>query len=192
MKTVRKDKEKSVALIVAHPDDETLWAGGTILMHSEWNWFVVCLCRRSDTERATKFGKALTKLRVKGIIGDLDDGPGQDPLANNDVENYITELLPQRHYDLLITHNLSGEYTRHIRHEEVSRAVIGLWQSGKISASELWTFAYEDGNKKYYPIAIEKATAFMQLTQSIWTKKHNIITENYCFEEKNLEAKTIL
>ena len=25
-------------MIVAHPDDETLWAGGTILKHPEWHW----------------------------------------------------------------------------------------------------------------------------------------------------------
>ena len=26
------------AVIVAHPDDETLWAGGIILMYPEANW----------------------------------------------------------------------------------------------------------------------------------------------------------
>jgi LmbE family N-acetylglucosaminyl deacetylase len=36
-------KSISVVLIVAHPDDETLWAGGTMLNHPLWNFFVVCL-----------------------------------------------------------------------------------------------------------------------------------------------------
>jgi LmbE family N-acetylglucosaminyl deacetylase len=35
---------KSIAVIVAHPDDETLWAGGTILEHPSNDWFIVCLC----------------------------------------------------------------------------------------------------------------------------------------------------
>ena len=68
----------------------------------------------------------------------------------------LTYCLP-KHFDLIITHNPTGEYTRHIRHEEVSKAVIKLWHAGKISAGELWTFAYEDGNKKYYPKPVRKA-----------------------------------
>ena len=193
MKTVRidTDKTKSVVLIVAHPDDETLWAGGTILTHPEWNWFIICLCRRSDTERASRFGRAVKTLRAKGIMGDLDDGPQQIPLDDSEVEKSILELLPQKHYDLLITHNITGEYTRHLRHEEISKAVIKLWQIGKISAGELWTFAYEDGNKAYFPIAIEKAPVFKQLPQNIWNKKYNIVTETYGFDPGSWEAKTV-
>ena len=177
------ENSKTVALIVAHPDDETLWAGGTILNHPSWNWFILCLCRSSDTERATKFRKALQVLHSEGSMGDLDDGPLQKPLDEIAVESAIMELLPLKHYDLIITHNLSGEYTRHLRHEEVSKAVIRLWLTGKIVTDELWTFAYEDNNKKYYPKAIEKATVCQQLAEKIWTKKYNIITETYGFKK---------
>ena len=65
---------KTVVLIVAHPDDETLWAGGTILSHPTWKFFVVCLCRESDEDRAPKFYKALKVLKSEGVMGDLDDG----------------------------------------------------------------------------------------------------------------------
>ena len=184
------EKQKCVAMIVAHPDDETLWAGGTIINHPLWKWFIVCLCRSSDTERATKFHQALRILHAEGIMGDLDDGPHQKPLEEAEVEKMIMELLPQQHYDLIITHDLKGEYTRHLRHEEVSKAVMRLWQTGKIDADELWTFAYEDGKKEYYPIAIEKATAFRKLTQNTWIKKYNIITDIYGFDKNSWEAKT--
>ena len=50
---------KSIAVIVAHPDDETLWAGGTILSHPANNWFVVSLCRASDKDRSTRFYNTL-------------------------------------------------------------------------------------------------------------------------------------
>jgi LmbE family N-acetylglucosaminyl deacetylase len=184
------NKIKSVAVIVAHPDDETLWAGGTILTHPLWKWFIACLCRSSDTERATKFHQALKFLHAEGMMGDLDDGPHQKPLEESEVENTIMELLPCQHYDVVITHDLSGEYTRHLRHEEVSKAVMRLWQAGKIDADELWTFAYEDGNKEYYPLAIEKATTIRKLTQNIWIKKYNIITDIYGFEKNSWEANT--
>ena len=146
-----QETTKSVALIVAHPDDETLWAGGTILNHPSWNWFVVCLCRGNDKDRAPRFYKALKIFKSKGIIGDLDDGPEQRSLDENEIEHAILGLLPPWHFDLIITHSPTGEYTSHKRHEETGKAVIKLWHSARLSASELWTFAYEDGNKEYYP-----------------------------------------
>ena len=181
---------KMVAVVVAHPDDETLWAGGTLLSHPEWNCFVVCLCRKSDAERSAKFYTAMKELSSDGIMGDLDDGPNQHPLIEAELESTILELLPAQHYDLVLTHDLSGEYTRHLRHEEVSKAVIRLWQSGKIDTSELWTFAYEDGLKAYYPRAIEKASHYLPLANDIWIKKYQIITKIYGFNADSWEAQT--
>ena len=185
-----KKKSKEVAVIVAHPDDETLWAGGTILSHPSWLWFVVCLCRGSDKERAFRFSNALKILQSKGIMGDLDDGPEQTPLDEKEVERSIIQLLPPVHFDLIITHNPSGEYTRHIRHEEVSNAVIRLWHARKIFADELWTFAYEDGNKEYYPRPVGNAPVFRKLAKKIWLRKYSIITETYGFEKSSFEAET--
>jgi GlcNAc-PI de-N-acetylase len=181
---------KTVALIVAHPDDETLWAGGTILNHPTWKWFVVCLCRGSDEDRAPRFHNALKILNSEGLMGDLNDGPEQKPLEENEIERVILSLLPPWHFDLLITHSPAGEYTRHIRHEETGKAVIKLWHSGKLSASELWTFAYEDGNKEYYPRSIENATVRKKLSRITWHRKYRIITRTYGFVKSSFEAKT--
>lgn len=181
---------KEVAVIVAHPDDETLWAGGTILSHPSWQWFIVCLCRGSDNNRAPRFLKTLHVLGSQGIIGDLDDGPEQNPLDENELEQTILQLLPSIHFDLIISHNPGGEYTRHVRHEEISKAVIKLWNKGKISANELWTFAYEDGDNKYYPRPIETSSIFHKLTEQIWLKKYSIISEIYGFEKNSFEAET--
>jgi pentatricopeptide repeat protein len=183
-------KIKSVAIIVAHPDDETLWAGGTILSNPSWNCFILCLCRRNDTERAPRFYQVLKVMRAKGIMGDLDDEPEQKPLHEKEVERVILELLPRLHFDLIITHNQTGEYTKHLRHEEANKAVVHLWHAGKISANELWTFAYEDGHKKYYPKPVENATRYRVLSQRIWVRKYRLITETYGFKKSGWEAKT--
>lgn len=148
---------KSVVVIVAHPDDETLWAGGTILNHPHNKWFVVCLCRASDTERSARFYNAMRALNAEGIMGDLDDEPDQHPLDENIIENEILRLLPTTSFDLILTHNVTGEYTKHLRHEEVNKAVVKLLHKGSITANELWTFAYEDGNKAYFPQIVENA-----------------------------------
>lgn len=139
------------AVIVAHPDDETLWAGGMMLMHPESKWTVVTLCRASDPERAPRFFQALETLNATGVMGDLDDGPEQAPLPARQVQHTIIDLLPAGTFDLVITHGLWGEYTRHLRHEETGKVVSALWNAGRLSAKEVWRFAYEDGNGKYPP-----------------------------------------
>ncbi len=181
---------KNVAIIVAHPDDETLWAGGTILIHPSWKCLIVCLCRRNDTDRAPRFYNAMEILGSQGIMGELDDSPQQVPLDMKKVKQAVLTLLHPRQFDLIITHNPSGEYTRHIRHEEVSRAVINLWYTAKISTRELWMFAYEDGNNAYYPKSVPKAPIRQTLTKQQFMKKYKIITETYGFHKSSWEALT--
>ncbi len=184
------EKLKEVAVIVAHPDDETLWAGGTILSQTSWRCLIVTLCRANDGDRAPRFFQAVKALGAEGKMGDLDDGPQQVPLAENELQKAILQLLPRKHFDLIITHNPAGEYTRHRRHEEIGKAVITLWHQGKISAGKLWTFAYEDGGKQYRPRPIKTATVYHPLPETIWRKKYNIITTIYGFQKNGFEAET--
>jgi LmbE family N-acetylglucosaminyl deacetylase len=187
---VDKHGSKTVAVIVAHPDDETLWVGGTILSHPSWNWHIAVLCRASDGDRAPKFFQAQQILGATGKMGDLDDDPEQRPLDENDVQRMIQTLLPQQHFDLIISHDPTGEYTRHIRHEETSRAVITLWQAGQLSTDELWTFAYEDGGNHYLPRPIKMAPIYNVLPEQTWRKKYRIITKTYGFGQDSFEAQT--
>ena len=101
-----------------------------------------------------------------------------------------SHILPKKPFDLIITHNPNGEYTRHLRHEEVSKAVIDLWHKGKITATELWTFAYEDGNKTYFPKPIENAPIHTILTEQVWLWKYQLMTETYGFKRDSWEAQT--
>ncbi len=177
-------------MLVAHPDDETLWAGGTILSHSSWNWYIATLCRASDPDRAPRFHQALHELGAAGVMGDLDDGPEQSPLPSSLVQRTILDLLPPEHLDLLITHDPAGEYTRHLRHEEAARAAISLWQAGRIAADELWTFAYEDGGKQYLPRPVESAAIQVRLPGPLWERKYAIIARIYGFPVDGFEART--
>ena len=129
------------AVIVAHPDDEVLWAGGLMLMHPDSNWTVITACRKNDPDRAPKFFKAIKELNAVGIMGDIDDGPEQNPLNTLEIQKTIIELLPSDRFDLIITHNTSGEYTRHLRHEEVAKAVFALCKSERLLSEHIWSFA---------------------------------------------------
>ena len=188
--TQNSQKSKIVAIIVAHPDDETLWVGGTILLHPEWDCFIVSLCRANDENRATKFYKVLKFLGAKGIMGTFNDGPKQRPMTEKKVEQLVLNLLPVKHFDLIITHHPQGEYTKHLRHEEVSKAVINLWYEGKITTESLWVFAYEDGQKNYLPRSVEDANFFNVLPTDIWQQKYDLMTQTYGFKPESWEAQT--
>lgn len=191
--TEAKDRKwdfRRCAVIVAHPDDETLWAGGTILMHPESEWIVITLCRKSDPDRAPKFYRVMERLHANGIMGDLDDGPEQTPIDPRTVQAAILEVLPSDSFDVIFTHGLHGEYTRHRRHEETAEAAKALSESKGLFAKELWMFAYEDGGGKYLPRAIDDADVKIKLPDEIWHKKYNIITNVYGFSPASFEAKT--
>lgn len=177
-------------MIVAHPDDETLWAGGFLQENTKYSWTIVSICRGSDSDRAERFFRAVKRLDATGAMADLDDGPDQLPLDIGLIQNRILSLVPHVKCDLLVTHSPFGEYTRHRRHEETSRAVTRLWAQGRLSARELWLFAYEDGDKQYLPRAIERAHVSIQLDEKVWSTKSDIIRSTYGFEPDSWEART--
>jgi LmbE family N-acetylglucosaminyl deacetylase len=184
------NENKECAVIVAHPDDETLWTGGLMLMHPNVKWTILTVCRKSDPDRAPRFFKALEKYKAVGFMADLDDGPEQTPLDSDLVQQTIEFLLPAKNYDIIITHSTSGEYTRHLRHEETAQAVMALWKAHRLTTRQIWTFAYEDGNRKYLPRAIKNADLLVGLNEKIWRKKYDIITGIYGFNKDSFEAKT--
>jgi LmbE family N-acetylglucosaminyl deacetylase len=179
-----------VAVIVAHPDDETLWAGGTILANPGWSCFVAATCRRSDPDRAPKFRRALHRLGAAGDLADLDDGPEQAPLPCAVVQDAIASLLPREVFDVVLTHGPQGEYTRHERHEEVSRSVAALWRNDGINARELWLFAYDDEGGRHLPRPVQDAHRRERLADDVWSRKYAIITETYGFAPDSFEART--
>lgn len=187
---LKRKASKNAAVIVAHPDDETLWAGGTILMRTDYNWQIISLCRGDDPERSPRFFNTLEVLKAEGKMGNLDDGPEQEPLSPQEIKESILSLMPPLEYDIIITHSPDGEYTRHRRHEEIGQEVITLWKNKKLFSRQLWLFAYEDGGGEYLPRPITSADRLTKLERIIWQKKYEIITEVYNFSVNSFEAKT--
>jgi LmbE family N-acetylglucosaminyl deacetylase len=184
------DSRPRAAVVVAHPDDETLWCGGYILSHREFLWHIVTLCRAADPDRAPKFRQVLRRLEAEGEMADLDDGPDQLPLPVKQVQETTARLLAGTSYDLLLTRGPKGEYTQHRRHAECCQSVIELWRSGCIETRRLWLFAYEDGERAYFPRVRADADRRDVLRDDIWLEKRRLITDSYGFEPESWEAQT--
>jgi LmbE family N-acetylglucosaminyl deacetylase len=195
MPPVKLDEKMSgrplqAAVVVAHPDDETLWCGGYILAHPEFDWRIVTLCRASDPDRGPKFRRVLEQLGAVGEMADLDDEPDQVPLPMEQVQETIARLLAGNSYSLTLTHGPRGEYTQHRRHEECCHGVVELWQSGCICTDRLWSFAYEDGGRGYLPQVRSDADRRDVLTKNRWLEKRRLITDVYGYGIDSWEART--
>jgi LmbE family N-acetylglucosaminyl deacetylase len=186
----RSASRPRAAVVVAHPDDETLWCGGYILAHPEFLWRIVSLCRAEDLDRAPKFRRVLQQLKAEGAMAELDDGPEQVPLPIEEVQATIVRLLAEGSYSLILTHGPRGEYTQHRRHEECCQSVVELWRSGRIDTEGLWMFAYEDGGRAYLPRVRDDADRREMLTDDIWREKRRLITDVYGYGAESWEAQT--
>ena len=181
---------KAAIMIVAHPDDETLWGAGLLFARRDVRWRVVSLCRGSDPDRASRFREALRVYGAEGEMADLDDGPEQSPLDGAEVRGVVCKALGDGGYDLVVSHGLRGEYTRHRRHEEAHEAVAALWREGTISARAFWFFAYDDEGGRRLPACREEAHQLIELSREAWEKKLWIVTEVYGFAPESWEVRT--
>lgn len=168
-------------VIVAHPDDEVIWMGGLILRRGDWEWHVLSLCRLGDPDREPRFHLAARELGVRESMSDLDDSPVLAPLSPDlgEIKERIRILLPAS-ADLIFTHGSDGEYTYHLRHVEVSRAVAEMIGAGELIGT-LVTFAYEDGGPA------ESAHIHTELTPEELARKRQIVRDIYGFAPGSLE-----
>lgn len=105
-----------VGVFVAHPDDETIWAGGLI---SNLYRPVVYACSVPvrDPIRIQKFFDACASLDAEARIIPHCEVPGEELSY---LDNY-THLLSK--FSLIVTHNACGEYG-HIHHKQIHRWVV--------------------------------------------------------------------
>jgi hypothetical protein len=107
---------------VAHPDDETIWMGGTILSRCEWNWKIFVSSYKIDDQRGREFQKAIELYRIYNkkyldfeFIGVFDDTIKEENIdigAVNQLINNKLECFKLSEFDVIFTHNIDGEYNK--------------------------------------------------------------------------------
>lgn len=173
-------------VVVAHPDDETIWMGGYILQNPKWSWHIISLCRANDSDRAPKFKKVCSLLNAKCAISDLED----EKLHSIDIEhimNLIKSMLPHKKFDIIFTHGSNGEYG-HIRHIEVHNSIKEMIKRKDLECSKLYFFSYERRGEFCY--AKQSATKFINLDEETFMKKKTLIRDVYGFPSGGFEVES--
>ncbi len=173
-------------VIVAHPDDETIWCGGLILANPQAKWTILCLSRASDTDRAPKFARVAARLGARGIIADWDDeGRLGMVSAVRAAKRIILDQLKSEHFDFLFTHAANGEYG-HERHKAAHQAVGELLASRRLSAGASFCFNYKK-QSKYKLVAASGSDLLFKLSPKLFKEKRSIVSELYGFDPQGID-----
>lgn len=107
-------------MIVAHPDDETIFAGNQLSHHS---YFIVCLTNGNNIQRAKEFMAVLEKTNNEGVILSFPDKTNKKrdswETSEVDIKKTIQNYIKKEDWNTIVTHNPQGEYG-HIHHKKTS------------------------------------------------------------------------
>lgn len=186
IKPLFKQGERAL-VVVAHPDDETIWLGGFILSHPELRWTIFALCRASDRDRAPKFRRVCKALGARSIITDLDDeGRISEKQALPQIKKLIKQQVNNQQYNYIFTHGANGEYG-HPRHKSVNIVVTKMAKTGELRTKKLYFFNYKKISK--YKLTSKADSDFkLKLSAKIFTKKRALMTDIYGFAPDGIDT----
>lgn len=129
----RRVPNPSKVMIVAHPDDESLFGGEALT--SSAGWTVICVTNATNDERRREFIAAMSSIGANyTILGHVDHlGSGNFSAR---LDEQLDALLDEFPYDMVVTHNEWGEYG-HPQHRALHRIVRRL-----VANRPLYVFAH--------------------------------------------------
>lgn len=109
-------------MIVAHPDDESIFGGAALLR--EKGWKVICLTNANNEIRSDEFHKAMRRVGASCEIWDYPDIYGGS-FDSKQLRKDLSKVITKHQFRRIVTHNLQGEYG-HSQHKSLSKILHDL------------------------------------------------------------------
>lgn len=162
-------------MIVAHPDDETIFGGGHLL---EGKYLVVCITAGNDVVRSREFIKAMNATNDKGLmLGYPDKTMGKRDKwtsCKSDIKAELTKIINYKHWKTIVTHSPQGEYG-HIHHKMTNGIVTDIYNEVCGDDQDLYYFAHYYTKEEIG--AVEKD--LVPLDKNIFDKKYKYAHDVY-------------
>jgi LmbE family N-acetylglucosaminyl deacetylase len=150
-------------LVVAHPDDETIFFGGTLMSLKKRGWKVIVVTDgNADGQGASRHAQLSEACRLLGVRN-FEQWDFPDRFETRLNVDAIMERLAAEKPNVVFTHGIIGEYG-HPHHQDVSYAVHKHFQK----KAPVWSVAYNSF-----------ASKTVRLTRQIYQRKARIFSEVY-------------
>lgn len=106
-------------MIVAHPDDETIFGGAQLIQ--EKGWLVICVTNGYNKVRRKEFKKVMKKVEAEFMIWNYEDKWNGD-FDQIRLKSDLAKIITRQPIKKVVTHNLEGEYG-HTQHQVLSKLV---------------------------------------------------------------------
>lgn len=155
-------------MIVAHPDDETLWGSEELINN---RYLVVCITCGTNKKREKEIEQALKISKDRLIVLDKPDkvkGKRSDwKHYKKQIELEINYIMKKKNWNNIVTHNPEGEYG-HIHHKMTNKIVTKVYNKNN------------NGNLKYFgkyysKKRINKNKGAREIPEEVYDKKMEMV-----------------
>lgn len=122
LKSVPEDalKDYDSLMVVAHPDDETIWGGSHL---ENGKYVVVCITNGTNSTRRKEFANVMKQTGSIGLMLTYPDKTNGErdnwDSCKEQIQKDIDTIVSKKNWATIATHNPDGEYG-HIHHQMTS------------------------------------------------------------------------